>query len=63
MENVCKNLSLCKLSEQFPELILALAEQNWVNGYTQALNDTATFKTEKEKNEQEKNNKKKNGQE
>ena len=27
-------------AEQFPELLLALAEENWINGYTQALNDT-----------------------
>tara|TARA_B100000902_G_C26735849_1_gene633669 strand:- start:108 stop:371 length:264 start_codon:yes stop_codon:yes gene_type:complete len=26
-------------AEQFPEFLLALAEENWVNGYTQALND------------------------
>jgi hypothetical protein len=27
-------------SEQFPEFLLALAEENWINGYTQALKDT-----------------------
>jgi hypothetical protein len=26
-------------AEQFPEFLLAVAEENWVNGYTQALND------------------------
>lgn len=26
-------------SSEFPEFLLALAEENWVNGYTQALND------------------------
>ena len=26
-------------AEQFPEFLLAIAEENWVNGYTQALND------------------------
>ena len=25
-------------AKQFPEFLLALAEENWVNGYTQALN-------------------------
>ena len=25
--------------EEFPEFLLALAEENWVNGYTQALHD------------------------
>ena len=27
-------------AEQFPEFLLALAEENWINGYTQALKDT-----------------------
>lgn len=26
-------------AEQFPEFLLVVAEENWVNGYTQALND------------------------
>ena len=26
-------------AEEFPEFLLALAQENWVNGYTQALND------------------------
>ena len=33
-------------AEQFPEFLLALAEENWVNGYTQALSDSkAVFNT------------------
>ena len=31
-------------AEQFPEMLLALAEENWVNGYTQALNDVKYMK-------------------
>jgi len=27
-------------ADQFPEFLLALAEENWINGYTQALNDS-----------------------
>ena len=27
-------------AEQFPEFLLVLAEENWINGYTQALSDT-----------------------
>lgn len=27
-------------ADQFPEFLLALAEENWINGYTQALKDT-----------------------
>ena len=35
-------------AEQFPEFLLALAEENWINGYTQALNDLKyTNKNEK----------------
>ena len=26
-------------AEQFPEFLLAVAEENWINGYTQALTD------------------------
>ena len=26
-------------ADQFPEFLLAVAEENWVSGYTQALND------------------------
>lgn len=35
-------------AEQFPEFLLALAEENWINGYTQALSDLKyTNKNEK----------------
>ncbi|OUV98773.1 MAG: hypothetical protein CBD16_09500 [Betaproteobacteria bacterium TMED156] len=27
-------------ADQFPEFLLVLAEENWINGYTQALSDT-----------------------
>lgn len=27
-------------AEQFPEFLLCVAEENWINGYTQALIDT-----------------------
>ena len=36
-------------SEEFPEFLIALAEENWVNGYTQALNDVDYVKKQKEK--------------
>ena len=32
-------------AEQFPEFLLAVAEENWVNGYTQALNDVEYVKS------------------
>lgn len=34
-------------AEQFPEFLLVLAEENWVNGYTQALKDTEFVENEK----------------
>lgn len=27
-------------AKQFPEFLLAIAEENWINGYTQALKDS-----------------------
>ena len=44
-------------TEEFPEFLLVMAEENWINGYTQALSDMdfmlqkqrATAKLEKEK--------------
>tara|TARA_B100000073_G_scaffold346004_1_gene356329 strand:+ start:250 stop:507 length:258 start_codon:yes stop_codon:yes gene_type:complete len=46
-------------SEQFPEFLLTLAEENWVNGYTQALTDVDFVKQQmKNKDELEKSNKK-----
>ena len=34
-------------SQQFPEFLLAIAEENWVNGYSQALSDVKYLETEK----------------
>ena len=31
-------------ADQFPEFLLVLAEENWINGYTQALKDTEHVK-------------------
>ena len=31
-------------ADQFPEFLLAVAEENWINGYTQALNDVEYVK-------------------
>ena len=36
-------------SEEFPEFLLKLAEENWINGYTQALNDVNFVKDEMKK--------------
>lgn len=34
-------------AEQFPEFLLAIAEENWINGYTQALRDVDYANNEK----------------
>ena len=39
-------------SEEFPEFLLSLAEENWINGYTQALSDV-DFLTEQQNRGQE----------
>jgi len=31
-------------ADQFPEFLLVLAEENWINGYTQALSDSKALK-------------------
>lgn len=44
-------------TEEFPEFLLVMAEENWINGYTQALSDMdfmlqqqrASAKSEKDK--------------
>ncbi len=38
-------------ADEFPEFLLAVAEENWVNGYTQALNDVEFVSKQKKQNE------------
>jgi len=38
-------------AEEFPEFLLAIAEENWVNGYTQALNDVEYLKQQPQNSE------------
>ncbi len=35
-------------ADQFPEFLLALAEENWINGYTQAMTDARISDTIRE---------------
>lgn len=37
------------LAEEFPEFVLALAEENWIRGYRQALDDVEKTVAEQEK--------------
>ena len=40
------------MAKEFPEFVLAMAEENWIRGYEQALVDVdAGMKLEKEENE------------
>ena len=40
------------MAKEFPEFVLAMAEENWIRGYEQALIDVDTgMKLEKEENE------------
>tara|TARA_A100001011_G_C14140535_1_gene769540 strand:- start:436 stop:678 length:243 start_codon:yes stop_codon:yes gene_type:complete len=34
-------------AEQFPEFLFVVAEENWINGYTQALSDLKYIESEK----------------
>ena len=34
-------------AKEFPEFILCVAEENWINGYTQALKDTEYMESKK----------------
>ena len=36
-------------AEQFPEFLVAVAEENWINGYTHALKDTEFVNDEKQR--------------
>ena len=36
-------------AEQFPEFLLVVAEENWINGYSQALVDTKSIESTREK--------------
>ena len=42
-------------AEQFPEFLLAVAEENWINGYTQALSDSNIVKNSKDQQDHDSN--------
>ena len=42
-------------ADQFPEFLLTLAEENWINGYTQAMTDTRSWDTTRGQENVEKN--------
>ena len=40
-------------ADQFPEFLMVVAEQNWVNGYSQALSDVEFMKSKNSESEKE----------
>ena len=38
--NVTVEMAIDVLAEDFPELVMVLAEENWIRGYQQGLDDT-----------------------
>ena len=43
------------LSEEFPEFMLAIAEENWIRGYEQALTDVSLGQSISKSREEENN--------
>ena len=43
------------MAAEFPEFLLAIAEENWIRGYQQALDDVSSGKEEIEKIKNEEN--------
>ena len=43
-------------AEEFPVYVITLAEENWINGYTQALNDVDFVKEQMKNRENEPTN-------
>ena len=50
-DNITVGMIVNTVAEEFPEFLLAVAEENWIRGYQQALNDVDEGKRliEKEK--------------
>ena len=38
-QNITVEMIVAALAEEFPEFLLAVAEENWIRGYQQALDD------------------------
>lgn len=47
-KNVTVEMALDVFAEEFPEFVLALAEENFIRGYNQAMNDVYTMMEQKE---------------
>ena len=45
-ENITVEQIVDVFASEFPEFLLAVAEENWISGYTQALKDTEGVKND-----------------
>ena len=50
-QNITVEMIIEVLAQEFPEFLLAVAEENWVRGYHQALNDVEDGRKISEENE------------
>ena len=50
--NVTVEMALEVFAEEFPEFVLALAEENFIRGYQQAMNDVYSMVDKEENNEE-----------
>ena len=48
-KNVTVEMTIKVLAEEFPDLVMALAEENWIRGYQQGLDDVHVGKKLMEK--------------
>ena len=54
-QNVTVEMIIDVMAKEFPEFLLAIAEENWVRGYQQAIQDVDEgIKIEKENNNEQK---------
>ena len=51
-ENVTVSMIVETMAEEFPEFVMAVAEENWVRGYQQALSDVELTEKERSKNDE-----------
>jgi hypothetical protein len=50
--SVTVEMALEVFADEFPEFVLALAEENFIRGYQQAMNDVYSMVDKEEKNEE-----------
>lgn len=51
-KNITVEMTLEVFAEEFPEFVLALAEENFIRGYQQAMNDVYSMMEKQKENEE-----------